>query len=65
MNPIDKAIETDIDAAIEQKKDRLIERMADFDCFQPWGVPCDKCIGGEEPCEACTAKEIARMKEVA
>lgn len=53
---IERSIETDIDA----QKEQLIERMADFDCFQPWGVPCDKCIGGEEPCEACTAKELLK-----
>jgi hypothetical protein len=35
---------------------KLVERMADFDCFRPWGVLCNQCIAGEQPCEACEAK---------
>lgn len=62
MKPLtlDQVIETDIDSSVEQKKEWLIARMADFDCFQPWGVHCSKLSCGEEPCEACTAKELSK-----
>jgi hypothetical protein len=36
----------------------LVERFANFDCFKPWGALCSQLTGGEEPCEACAAKEL-------
>lgn len=36
----------------------LIERFAEYDCFQPWDMDCSKLTGGEEPCESCEAKRI-------
>ena len=43
-----------------QKLIDLIERFAEFDCFQPWGVSCNDCISGEKSCESCEAKNILK-----
>lgn len=44
----------------DQRLIDLIERFANFDCFRPWGVLCDYCLGGEQPCEACEAKALLK-----
>lgn len=44
---------------------RLADRVADFECFKPFGVLCINNVGGEEACEACTAKELlAKMEAI-
>lgn len=60
LKEVNDLIDADLEWAKERKEMRdLIERFSNFDCFQPWGIHCSK-IGdsGEEPCEACQAKEI-------
>ena len=36
----------------------LIERFSNLDCFEPWGVYCERTVGGEEWCESCEARKI-------
>ena len=43
---------------------KTLERFTNWDCLQPWGVPCEKTIGGEEPCEICETKQTL-LQEVA
>ena len=40
-----------------------LEEVAGCECYQPYGVPCWKTIGGEALCTACEAQRLLKELE--